>query len=76
MSGVPRREEFKARAWEAVRAHRTPARAAPDVGDALQPRVVRGDVAYRRLIARYREFHRRHPDHVPDYFDDRHTWMR
>jgi hypothetical protein len=31
---------------------------------------------YRRLLARYRDFHRRHPDRSPDYFDDRHTWMR
>jgi hypothetical protein len=31
---------------------------------------------YRRLLARYREFHRRHPDRSPDYFDDRDTWMR
>ena len=31
---------------------------------------------YRRLVARYRDFHRRHPDRSPDYFDDRHTWMR
>lgn len=31
---------------------------------------------YRRLLARYREFHRRHPDRSPDYFDSRVTWMR
>ncbi len=31
---------------------------------------------YRRLLARYRDFHRRHPDRSPAYFDDRHTWMR
>ena len=31
---------------------------------------------YRRLIARYRDFHRLHPDRSPDYFNDRHTWMR
>ena len=31
---------------------------------------------YRQLLARYRDFHRRHPDRSPDYFDDRHTWMR
>jgi hypothetical protein len=31
---------------------------------------------YRRLLARYREFHARHPDRSPDYFDNRATWMR
>jgi hypothetical protein len=31
---------------------------------------------YRRLLARYREFHRQHPDRSPDYFDDRDKWMR
>ena len=31
---------------------------------------------YQKLLARYREFHRRHPDRSPDYFEDRHTWMR
>jgi len=31
---------------------------------------------YRRLLARYEEFHARHPDRSPDYFEDRHTWMR
>jgi hypothetical protein len=31
---------------------------------------------YRRLLALYREFHRRHPDRSPDYFDSRDTWMR
>ena len=31
---------------------------------------------YRKLLARYREFHRRHPDRSPDYFDRRATWMR
>jgi hypothetical protein len=31
---------------------------------------------YRRLLARYKEFHARHPDRSPDYFNDRHTWMR
>ncbi|HJQ31737.1 MAG TPA: hypothetical protein VJ866_06155 [Pyrinomonadaceae bacterium] len=31
---------------------------------------------YQKLLARYREFHRLHPDRSPDYFDDRHTWMR
>ena len=31
---------------------------------------------YRQLLARYREFHRRHPDRSPDYFDGRATWMR
>jgi len=31
---------------------------------------------YRRLLARYHEFHARHPDRSPDYFDNRDTWMR
>ena len=31
---------------------------------------------YRRLLARYKEFHARHPDRAPDYFDSRATWMR
>ena len=31
---------------------------------------------YRRLLARYEEFHARHPDRAPDYFDSRATWMR
>ena len=31
---------------------------------------------YRQLLARYRDFHRRHPDRSPDYFDNRNTWMR
>ena len=31
---------------------------------------------YRRLLARYREFRRLHPDRSPDYFDGRHAWMR
>jgi len=31
---------------------------------------------YRRLLARYKEFHARHPDRSPDYFDNRDTWMR
>jgi hypothetical protein len=31
---------------------------------------------YRRLLSRYREFHRRHPERSPDYFDSRDTWMR
>ena len=30
---------------------------------------------YRRLLARYEDWHARHPDRAPDYFDDRHTWM-
>ena len=30
---------------------------------------------YRRLLARYEEFHRLHPDRSPDYFDDRDRWM-
>jgi hypothetical protein len=31
---------------------------------------------YRQLLARYEEFHARHPDRSPDYFDSRVTWMR
>ena len=31
---------------------------------------------YRRLLARYKEFHARHPDRSPDYFESRVTWMR
>jgi hypothetical protein len=31
---------------------------------------------YRKLLARYREFHRRHPERSPDYFDGRDTWVR
>jgi hypothetical protein len=31
---------------------------------------------YRRLLARYEEFHARHPDRSPDYFESRRTWMR
>lgn len=31
---------------------------------------------YRQLLARYEEFHARHPDRAPDYFDSRVTWMR
>ena len=31
---------------------------------------------YRRLLARYEEFHARHPDRSPEYFDNRDTWMR
>jgi hypothetical protein len=31
---------------------------------------------YRKLLARYREFHALHPDRSPDYFDSRATWMR
>jgi hypothetical protein len=30
---------------------------------------------YRQLLARYEEFHARHPDRAPDYFDSRVTWM-
>ncbi|HEX3559228.1 MAG TPA: hypothetical protein VHU19_08485 [Pyrinomonadaceae bacterium] len=30
---------------------------------------------YRSLLARYKEFRRRHPDRPPDYFDNRDTWM-
>ena len=30
---------------------------------------------YRRLLARYKEFHALHPDRSPDYFDNRDTWM-
>jgi hypothetical protein len=31
---------------------------------------------YRRLLARYEEFHARHPDRSPDYFESRVNWMR
>ncbi len=31
---------------------------------------------YRRLLARYEDWHARHPDRAPDYFEDRWTWMR
>ena len=31
---------------------------------------------YRQLLARYTEFHARHPDRSPDYFESRVTWMR
>jgi hypothetical protein len=31
---------------------------------------------YRRLFARYKDWHARHPDRSPDYFDNRDTWMR
>jgi hypothetical protein len=31
---------------------------------------------YRKLLARYREFHALHPERSPDYFDNRDTWMR
>ncbi len=31
---------------------------------------------YRRLLARYKEFHALHPDRSPEYFDSRVTWMR
>ena len=31
---------------------------------------------YRQLLARYEEFHARHPDRSPDYFESRVTWMR
>ncbi|HEX8503337.1 MAG TPA: hypothetical protein VF659_22325 [Pyrinomonadaceae bacterium] len=34
------------------------------------------DRRYRKLLARYREFHARHPDRSPDYFDSRVNWMR
>ena len=30
---------------------------------------------YRSLLARYEEWHARHPDRAPDYFADRRTWM-
>jgi hypothetical protein len=30
---------------------------------------------YQDLLARYEEWHARHPDRSPVYFDDRHTWM-
>ncbi|HLM55679.1 MAG TPA: hypothetical protein VK422_06080 [Pyrinomonadaceae bacterium] len=31
---------------------------------------------YRQLLARYEEFHARHPDRSPDYFDSRVNWVR
>ena len=31
---------------------------------------------YRQLLARYEEWHARHPDRSPDYFDNRVTWVR
>ena len=31
---------------------------------------------YRQLVARYNDWHARHPDRSPDYFDNRDTWMR
>lgn len=31
---------------------------------------------YRQLLARYEDFHARHPERSPDYFDSRVTWMR
>jgi hypothetical protein len=30
---------------------------------------------YRRLLARYEDWHALHPDRTPDYFEDRHNWM-
>lgn len=34
------------------------------------------DRRYRQLLARYQEFHARHPDRSPDYFASRVNWMR
>ena len=31
---------------------------------------------YLQLLARYEEFHARHPERSPDYFESRVTWMR
>ena len=31
---------------------------------------------YQQLLARYEEWHARHPDRSPDYFESRVTWMR
>ena len=31
---------------------------------------------YRQLLARYEEFHARHPDRSPDYFESRVNWVR
>ena len=31
---------------------------------------------YRQLLARYQEFHARHPERSPDYFESRVNWMR
>ena len=40
-------------------------------------REIRGSQArYERALRRYMEFHRRHPDRAPDYFPNRHTWLR
>ena len=30
---------------------------------------------YQRALARYKDWHARHPDRSPDYFEDRYTWM-
>ena len=38
--------------------------------------LVSSDKRYKKLLARYKEFHARHPDRAPDYFDNRDTWMR
>ena len=34
------------------------------------------DRRYQQLLARYKEFHARHPDRSPDYFESRVTWVR
>jgi len=40
-------------------------------------RAIRGSQSrYDRALRRYVEFHRRHPDRSPDYFPNRHTWLR
>ena len=33
------------------------------------------DNRYQKLLGRYRDFKRRHPDRSPDYYDSRVTWM-
>jgi hypothetical protein len=33
------------------------------------------DARHRRLLARYRQFKKQHPDKAPDYFPNRHQWM-
>ena len=33
------------------------------------------DARYRKALRRYLEFHKRHPDRSPDYFDNKHLWL-
>ena len=37
--------------------------------------LVSSESRYQQLLARYEEWHARHPDRSPVYFDDRNTWM-